>query len=336
MEKINNVDICCGLAWGDEAKGKIVSQLSKTKQYDFVCRWAGGNNAGHTIYVDGKKYKTHLIPSGIFFGIKSIIGPDCVVNINSFFEELKYLEDNGFDTTLVQISPKAHIVTTSHIKEDIEKNKNKLGTTSRGIGPCYRDKFNRIGKRVENFADNFGGYIWDEVLYGNILCEGAQGVWLDINHGNYPYVTSSNPLPYAACSLGFPPQKIRNIYGAIKIYDTRAGKDPDFPNTLFEDENLNKIGELGEEYGVTTGRKRNVNWLNVDKLIQSINITGCTNLIISKIDILKDLGVFKMYYRNELLVFETIEKMMSQLEKILENECELLLEIRFSDNPETI
>lgn len=336
MEKINNVDICCGLAWGDEAKGKIVSQLSKTKQYDFVCRWAGGNNAGHTIYVDGKKYKTHLIPSGIFFGIKSIIGPDCVVNINSFFEELKYLEANGFDTTLVQISPKAHIVTASHIKEDIEKNKNNLGTTSRGIGPCYRDKFNRIGKRVEDFADNFKGYIWDEVLYGNILCEGAQGVWLDINHGNYPYVTSSNPLPYAACSLGFPPQKIRNIYGAIKIYDTRAGKDPEFPNTLLEDENLKKIGELGEEYGVTTGRKRTVNWLNVDKLIQSINITGCSNLIISKIDILKDLGVFKMYYKNELLVFETIEKMLYQLEKTLENECELLLEIRFSDNPETI
>ena len=99
---------------------------------------------------------------------------------------------------------------------------------------------------------------------------------------------------------------------------------------------MNKIGELGEEYGVTTGRKRAVNWLNVDKLVKSINMTGCTNLVISKIDILKELGVFKMYYSNELIVFETIEKMMCQLEKILENECELLLEIRFSDNPETI
>ena len=178
--------------------------------------------------------------------------------------------------------------------------------------------------------------IWDEKLYGNILCEGAQGVWLDIIQGNYPYVTSSNPLPYGACSLGFPPQKIRNIYGAVKIYDTRAGKDPDFPEELFNDKDLNKIGELGEEYGVTTGRKRAVNWLNVDKLVKSINMTGCTNLVISKIDILKELGVFKMYYDNELIVFETIEKMMCQLEKILENECELLLEIRFSDNPETI
>ena len=241
MDKINNVDICCGLAWGDEAKGKIVSQLSKNKNYDFVCRWAGGNNAGHTIYVDGKKYKTHLIPSGIFFGLKSIIGPDCVVNINAFFEEIEYLKENGFDTNLIQISPKAHIITASHIKEDKDRNKGDktLGTTARGIGPCYRDKYARTGKRVMDFEENFKGYIWDGVLYGNVLCEGAQGVWLDINHGNYPYVTSSNPLPYGACSLGFPPQKIRNIYGAAKIYDTRVGKDPDFP-----DENILKIGNI--------------------------------------------------------------------------------------------
>ena len=139
---------------------------------------------------------------------------------------------------------------------------------------------------MEDFLENFRGYVWDEKLYGNILCEGAQGVWLDIIQGNYPYVTSSNPLPYGACSLGFP-QKIRNIYGAIKIYDTRAGKDPDFPDELFDDKDLNKIGELGEEYGVTTGRKRAVNWLNVDKLVKSINMTGCTNLVISKIDIFK-------------------------------------------------
>jgi len=336
MYKINNVDICCGLAWGDEAKGKIVSQLSKNGNYDFVCRWAGGNNAGHSIYVNGKKYKTHLIPSGVFFGKKSIIGPDCVVNIDAFFQEIYYLEAKGFDTSLIKISPKAHIITAQHLKEDKEKNKDTIGTTVKGIGPCYRDKYARTGKRVEDFLENFHGYVWDGNLYGNILCEGAQGFWLDINQGNYPYVTSSNPLPYGACSLGFPPQKIKRIYGAVKIYDTRAGKDPYFPKELSNDEDLIKIGELGEEYGVTTGRKRAVNWLNVDKLIQSINITGSTNLVISKIDILRELGVFKMYYRNELLVFETIEKMMCHLEKILENKCELLLEIRFSDNPETI
>ena len=103
-----------------------------------------------------------------------------------------------------------------------------------------------------DFEENFKGYIWDGVLYGNVLCEGAQGVWLDINHGNYPYVTSSNPLPYGACSLGFPPQKIRNIYGAAKIYDTRVGKDPDFPDELLNDKELAKIGEVGEEFGAVS------------------------------------------------------------------------------------
>ena len=118
---INKVDICCGLAWGDEAKGKIVSQLAKNDEYDFVCRWNGGNNAGHTVYVEKQKYKTHLIPSGIFYNVKSIIGPDCVVNIKAFFEEVEYLKKNGFDTELIKISPKAHIVTDKHIQQDINE-----------------------------------------------------------------------------------------------------------------------------------------------------------------------------------------------------------------------
>ncbi len=145
MKQINYVDICCGLAWGDEAKGKIVAELSKSKNYDYVCRWAGGNNAGHTICIGESKYKTHLIPSVVFFGIKSIIGPDCVVNVEAFFEELKYLRENGVNTELIKISPKANIVTSEHIKEDKAKFANTLGTTSRGIAQCYRDKYARIG-----------------------------------------------------------------------------------------------------------------------------------------------------------------------------------------------
>ena len=116
--KITNVDIVCGLAWGDEAKGKIICSLGKTKKYDFVCRWAGGNNAGHTIYVNNKKYKTHLIPSGVFNDIKSIIGPDCVINKKAFFEEINYLKQNGFNTDLIKVSPKAHVITEEHILED--------------------------------------------------------------------------------------------------------------------------------------------------------------------------------------------------------------------------
>jgi adenylosuccinate synthase len=333
---INFVDICCGLAWGDEAKGKIVSELSKSKKYDFICRWAGGNNAGHTVYVNDKKYKTHLIPCGIFYGIKSIIGPDCVINIDSFFKEIEYLNENGFDTNLIKISPKAHIITENHINDDNKNYKLQLGTTVSGIAPCYRDKYARIGKRVLDYKDILESYIWDEELYGNILCEGAQGFWLDINYGNYPYITSSNTLPYSACSLGIPPQLIRNIYGAAKIYDTRVGLDPDFSEELFNDKDLSKIAINGDEYGVKTGRKRKVNWLNVDKLIKAINISGVTHLIISKIDILENTNMYKFYYNNELSVFDDIISLKNKLTEIINNNCVLLKNIKFSDNPKYI
>ena len=180
MSEINAVDVCCGLAWGDEAKGKNVSQLSKNGDYDFVCRWAGGNNAGHTVFVDGKKYKTHLIPSGIFFGIKSIIGPDCVVEINAFKKEVEYLKANGFDTSLIKISPKTHVVLQQHINEDINKYKDLLGTTANGIAPCYRDKYGRTGKRVKDHAKWFKKYIWDEKLYGNIHAPGLNLTYKDL------------------------------------------------------------------------------------------------------------------------------------------------------------
>ena len=157
-----------------------------------------------------------------------------------FYKEIEYLKDNGFDTNLVKISPKAHIVSSEHIQEDIEKYLNSQGTTAKGIAPCYRDKYARIGSRVgdkENYND-FNSYIWNEKLYGNVLCEGAQGFWLDINYGNYPYITSSTTLPYGACSLGFSPKLINNIYGACKIYDTRSGLDPEFPEELLDDKEL--------------------------------------------------------------------------------------------------
>ena len=120
MSIITSVDVCFGCCWGDEGKGKIVAQLAKEGDYEFVCRWAGGNNAGHTVYVDGKKYATHLIPSGVFYGIKSIIGPGCVVNVKSFFAEIEYLQNNGFDTSLIKISPNAHIVLDKHLEDDMK------------------------------------------------------------------------------------------------------------------------------------------------------------------------------------------------------------------------
>jgi len=331
---LKRVDICCGLNWGDEAKGKIVSELAKSGKYDMICRWGGGNNAGHTIYINGVKYKTHLIPAGVFYNIPSIIGPDCVVNKLGFEEEINYLKQNGFDTDCIKISPKAHVITDKHIEEDILHYK-KQGSTAKGIAPCYRDKYARFGILAKD-VDFFKPYLWNEELYGTILCEGAQGVWLDINQGNYPYTTSSTTLPYGACSLGFPPQLIHTIYGATKIYDTRAGNDPFFPKELLDDPELIKIGTVGKEIGTTTGRTRTVNWLNMDKLIQSINITGAMIIIISKIDILKEVNIFKLITHNVIIQFKTITDIMNYITDSLQKNCPLVTEIIYSDSSEHI
>jgi adenylosuccinate synthase len=330
---INYVDVCCGLAWGDEAKGKIIADLSKINKYDYVCRWAGGNNAGHTIYKNAQKYKTHLIPCGIFYNITSVIGPDCVINVKSFLEEVKYLRENGFNTELIKISPKAHVILDKHIEYDKSYLLKSQGTTSKGIAPCYCDKYKRVGILAVSIPE-FKSYIWDEKLEGNILCEGAQGFWLDINNGNYPFVTSSTTLPYGACSLGFPPQKIRNIYGAAKIYDTRSGIDPFFPEELFDNEELQQIIDVGKEYGTTTGRKRKVNWLNLNKLIEAINISGTTDLIISKGDVLEEVNIYKVYYNEELLILSNIDELKLFISNTLTHECSSILQnIIYSNSP---
>ena len=331
---INNVDICCGLNWGDEAKGKIIAQLTKKGNYNFVCRWAGGSNAGHTIYINNNKYKTHIVPSGIFFNVTSVIGPDCVININEFQNEINYLKDHGFNTDLIKISPKAHLITNDHVNEDIEKYKHQ-GTTAKGIAPCYRDKFGRTGIRIKD-VEYFRPYLWDETLYGNILCEGAQGFWLDINYGNYPYITSSTTLPYGACSLGFPPQLINKIYGASKIYDTRSGIDPLFPESLLNDPELQLVIKVGKEYGTTTGRIRKVNWLNIDKLIKAINISGTTNIIISKVDVLEKVNIFKCIKNGIVQKFNSIDDLKIYINSELKKYCNMLKDIIYSSNVEYI
>jgi adenylosuccinate synthase len=308
---IEYVDIIVGLAWGDEGKGKISSALARG--YDMVCRWNGGPNAGHTVYLNGKKYKTHLIPSGVFHDKPSIIGPNCVVNINKFWEEMEYLKENGFDTSLVKIHPHAHVITKDHIKFDLDYLEAKLGTTGQGIAPCYASKANRVGVQIKDSSID-PQHFWDGKLEGKILCEGAQSIWLDINYGDYPYVTSSETFPHNACSLGFSPKKIRDIIGVAKIYDTKSGVDPLFPKTLWDDPVLNKIIEVGGEVGTTTGRKRIVNWLNVRKLVDAINLSGVNKLIINKCDVLDKVGEFKLFHKNKFTSFEHLHALQVWLE----------------------
>lgn len=331
---ITKVDVIYGLAWGDEGKGKVSNALAKN--YDWVCRWNGGPNAGHTVWVDGKKYKTHLIPSGIFAGKRCVIGPGCVINPDKFFEEIRYLRGAGFDTSLIKISPAAHVITPHHITYD-KLYLSRLGTTGQGIAPCYSDKMIRSGKRAKDVFDS--QWLWDGHLDGHVLCEGAQSVWLDIDHGDYPYVTSSSTLPYAACSLGFSPHRLNRLIGVAKAYDTKSGVDPLFPESLWENPELDSIIQKGEEFGTTTGRKRLVNWLNLDKLIESMRISGCTELIINKCDVLSAVGVYKVYRNDVLHSFDTLERMQEYITHIvMDTNCKDLgvHSICFSANNERI
>jgi len=337
MNRINYIDIIFGLQWGDEGKGKISNAISK--DYDMVCRWNGGPNAGHTVYINEKKHKTHIIPCGIFQNKLSVIGPNCVVNVDKFYEEIEYLKKEGFDTSLIKVSAKAHIITERHLMYDRLHLKEILGTTGQGIAPAYSDKMLRVGKLAKDYIEK--QYIWDGELYGKVLCEGAQSFWLDINYGNYPYVTSSETLPYSACSLGFSPKKIRDIIGVAKIYDTKSGVDPLFPNSLWEDKDLEKIVNLGSEYGSTTGRKRLVNWLRLNHLIKSIKISGANRVIINKCDILEKVEKFKIILDNDQegpnsIEFTSFSLMKDFIKNYIHQNTEELVQIIFSGDKSKI
>jgi len=342
MSEIETVDICCGLCWGDEAKGKIISTLLSKNKYDWVCRWNGGSNAGHTIYINGVKYATHIIPAGVFYGVPCYIGPDCLINNKALKREIDYLNENGFDTSNIYFSSKAHVVSDKHIEEDCSLYKKQQGSTGMGIAPCSRDKYARLGHRIED--DETFPYkekIWrgdSSPLKGNILCEGSQGFWLDINYGSYPYVTSSCTLPYSACSLGFPPQKIRDIYGAAKVYDTRVGVDPHFSHRDCKeyDEIFSEIANVAEEYGTTTKRLRKIEWLNMDKLLISIKISGANKVIISKIDILDKVNKYLYIHDGKYVEFEDSCAFKNNVNLLIKNNCKLVTSIIYSDNPMNI
>ena len=297
------VDVVVGLSYGDEGKGKVTHHLLKSGEYTHCLRFNGGCNAGHTIYHNGQKFVTHHIPAGVFFGIKSIIGAGCVVNLKQFYSEIEMLEEGGIQTSgLVYIATNAHIITDLHLEEDgVDV---AIGTTKRGNGPAYRDKYERVGIRAEEVPELVNSsYLIDlyrefheALVQPTILCEGAQGFGLDIDWGEYPYVTSSHCTTGGALLNGIPPQAVRRVYGVTKAYDTYVGaKAFHGQGHVFD-----LMQQVGNEYGATTGRPRQCNWLNIYDLKTAININGVTDLIINKIDILREIGKWNLRsYKND-------------------------------------
>lgn len=297
---IKYADVIVDLQAGDTGKGKVAHHLAKSGEYDYVLRYNGGSNAGHTVYHNGVKVVTHQIPVGVLHGVKSIIGPGCVVNLDKLEEEILELNMQGISThNLIFIDKRAHVVTDMHLEEDAYDN--RIGTTKQGIGPAYRDKYDRVGTRIEDISsllshplftvvDVYDILFTDETYY-RILCEGAQGFNLDIDWGDYPYVTSSHCTVGSACLNGIPPHKIRKVFGVLKAYETYVGNKEiivdEYDKPIFE-----RIQEVGNEFGATTGRKRRVNWLNLREVTKAMHINGVTNLIINKMDVLEEVGEF--------------------------------------------
>jgi len=332
-------DVVVDLQYGDCGKGKISHALCTKNDYTHVIRYNGGCNAGHTIYHNGKKFITHHIPCGVFWGIKSIIGPGCVIHPETFFEEIENLEKSGIPAKeLVKVSKNVHIITDFHRVQDSKDT--DIGTTRRGNGPAYRDKYDRKGIRA--FEDGrFYSFLIDlyEELYENqefedleILFEGAQGFGLDIDWGDYPYVTSSHCTVGSAILNGVPPKSIRNIWGVAKIYETYVGaKSFQGPEAVLEE-----IRDLGQEYGSTTGRARQVNWLDYDLLKMAARINGVNNLVFNKMDILEQTDTWHLYNGPELFQFTNREDMEFWLTNKLNLEVNEDMEIFFSGDKEFI
>jgi len=326
-------DIVVGIQHGDEGKGKVTHHLLKSGEYTHCLRFQGGNNAGHTIYHEGKKFVTHSIPAGLFFGVKSIIGSGCVVNVEQFLGELKELEEGGVTTEgLIFIAKNTHVITNEHLDE--EEREEKIGTTRRGNGPAYRDKYARTGTQAKDVKE-LQPYLIDlyEEFHGSerspiILCEGAQGFGLDIDHGDYPFVTSSHCTVAGALLNSIPPSWVRDVWGVAKIYETYVGsKNFEPPEAVFP-----RLRELGEEYGATTGRPRQCNWTNMSLVEKASRVNGVTKLVFNKVDILRELGEWNLIIDGEKVNFRAEE----ELKECIEDRLESSTRIYFSDTPHSI
>ena len=341
--------VVVGTQWGDEGKGKVVDLL--TRYADYIVRFQGGNNAGHTLVVEGRQFIFHLIPSGILYeNKKCMIGNGVVIDPEVLLAEMQELEESGMPVTpeRLMISENAHLIMPYHKALDLNqeaalKSDKKIGTTGRGIGPCYGDKINRKGIKIgdlldenlfrdklkdnieeknflltrqlnsepvsfgaissqfEIFAEKLAPYLGnvsvalDEARKAgrHILFEGAQGTQLDIDHGTYPFVTSSNTVASNACTgSGFGPVHIDAVIGILKAYTTRVGSGP-FPSELF-DETGEQLQRKGGEFGATTGRKRRCGWLDSVVANEAIRLNSITGLAITKLDVLSGQSTLKI------------------------------------------
>lgn len=353
-----SVDLLLGLQWGDEGKGKIVDVL--TPNYDIIARFQGGPNAGHTLEFEGIKHVLHTIPSGIFrSNVINVIGNGVVIDPIILKKEIDALAPYQINIKeKLLISRKAHIILPTHrlldLASETSKGKAKIGSTLKGIGPCYMDKTGRNGLRIgdlekDNFLEEYRSLVEKHLslinYYGveiefdlpslekeffsaidylktlsfidsedffyhsqkqgkKILAEGAQGSMLDIDFGTYPFVTSSNTTASGACTgLGIAPNQIKNVMGVFKAYTTRVGSGA-FPTELF-DEIGEKIGQIGKEVGATTGRKRRCGWLDLVALKYAIHLSGVTQLMMMKADVLSGFETLKICigyrYKGEVI-----------------------------------
>ncbi len=330
------VDVIVGIQHGDEGKGKVTHSLLSDGDYTHCIRYNGGCNAGHTIYHDGQKFVTHHIPAGVFFGVKSIIGPGCVVDINKFLNEINMLRKAGIDVEdKVFIAKNAHIITEKHLWAD--SGEVSIGTTRTGNGPCYKEKYSRVGLRAEDnkILQPFLIDMYEEFYFHHpdaiVLCEGAQGFSLDIDWGGYPYVTSSHCTTAGALLNGFPPQSIRKVYGVAKAYETYVGaRQFQPPGRVFE-----LIQHAGAEFGATTGRPRQCNWINLFDLQRAIHMNGVTDLIVNKVDILEEVDHWAAYVgktpEGACMTFQNREQFCDYIQHYFKN-----LNVTFSSNPERI
>ena len=366
-KKLGNTCVIIGSQWGDEGKGKLVDIIAE--DYDIIARAAGGANAGHTIEIGDKKYVLHLMPSGILQEKTCIIGNGCVISLPQLLEEITSLESQGIDVRdRLFISDRAQLLFDFHKEIDAiqeeRKGDKKIGSTKRGIGPCYTTKIGRSGLRIgelindfDAFAERFKTLVQElESLYkinidteaeliayksfsevftdnvidtvklihdareegANILVEGAQGAMLDVDHGTYPFVTSSNTCVAGSCAgLGIAPTSITSVLAITKAYTTRVGAGP-FPTELHGKDG-EMLRQLGHEFGATTGRPRRCGWLDIVQLKSAMRVNGFTHINLTKLDVLSGMPEIKLatkytLYGEEIHTIPLSDKECEELE----------------------